>query len=138
MSKMSFVVGSLALTSLAFATTAEPVRAAQSGGSLASGAAPLCQVKVSRSASGGVYNVTRQVLSNGKCVCRVTTGPRGQGGSAESMLSELLLRRNCSAAALSTASPGGSTGIFPLVGLGAAAAGGLGAAVATGGSPASP
>ena len=94
----------------------------------------LCRVRVSRTAAAGVFDITRQVLNNGKCVCRVTTGPRSQGGSAESALAGLLLRRTCPAAPLAAAGTTGGVSTGLLIGGAALIGGGVAAALATGGS----
>jgi hypothetical protein len=97
----------------------------------------LCRVKVSRSASEGVFDVTRQVFNNGKCVCRVTTGPSSQGGSAESALAGLLLRRTCSDAPLaSVIEHSGGLGTGALIGAAVLVGGGLAVALSTGGGKA--
>ena len=95
----------------------------------------VCRVRVSRTAAPGVFDIVRYEFNNGRCVCRVTTGPSSQGGSAESALAGLLLRRTCSDAPLATATgAGGGVGSGLWIGLGLAGAGGLAAALATGGS----
>jgi hypothetical protein len=94
----------------------------------------LCRVKVSRSASDGVYDVTRLSLSNGKCVCRVTTGRSSQGGSAESALASLLLRRTCDDAPLAAARAAGGLSTAALIGGAVLVGGGLAVALASGGS----
>lgn len=139
MRRMNVFVASLALPAMMIAGLgqASASRAAQSAGDLAGSGASICRVKVSRSADAGVFDVTRQILNNGKCVCRVTTGPRSQGGSAESALAGLLLRRTCADAPLADAgAPGGGGlgGSGVLIGAGVLVAGGLAAALASGGS----
>lgn len=103
---------------------------------MSGGGEELCRVRVSRSASSGVFDLSRQVLGNGQCVCRVTTGPRSQGGEAESALAALLLRRSCADAPLAPASAagGGGLGSTGLIVGGLLVAGGVAAAVASGGS----
>lgn len=91
----------------------------------------LCRVRVSRSASPGVFDITRQVRNNGKCVCRVTTGPSSQGGSAESALAGLLLRRTCSDAPLAAAGASGGLGTGVWIGAAVLAGGGIAAALAS-------
>lgn len=140
MFKMKIVTAELALLGLvsSIPSAAWATGAAQSGGGSASDALQ-CRVVVSRSASAGVFDVTRQVLKTGRCVCRVSTGPRSQGGSAESLLAVLLERRSCAEAPLAAAGAGGSGGLGPLlVPLGALGAAGGTAAAVTGGGPASP
>lgn len=74
-----------------------------------------CRVDVVRTGSAGSADVSRQEFSDGSCVCTVTTGPAGNNGSAETVVSNLLRDRECAGAA------GGSGGEA-----GAAAAGGGG------------
>ena len=132
---ISHFLGSLAVAGMMLAFSAE---AGMAQGGLPGDGASSCRVKVSRTAPAGVFDLTRQVLNGGKCVCRVTTGPRSQGGSAESALAGLLLRRTCSDAPLAAAgAAGGSSGLVPIIG-GVAAAGGIAGAAAGGGSSTSP
>ena len=138
MRRVNLFVASLPLPAMMFAGLgqASASSVAQSSSDLAGSGASICRVKVSRSAEAGVFDVTRQILNNGKCVCRVTTGPRSQGGSAESALAGLLLRRTCADAPLAAAGPtGGAPGSGGvLIGAGVLVAGGLAAALASGGS----
>lgn len=139
MRRVSLIAASIALPAmlLASAMPAGAAVLAQGGAAMGGGGDSICRVKVSRSASDGVFDLARQVLSNGKCVCRVTTGPRSQGGSAESALASLLLRRTCSDAPLvatTGAAAGGGLSTGLLIGAGALAAGGVAAAVSSGGS----
>ncbi len=120
---------------LATAGQAAATRSAQAlpgGGN----AADMCQVKVSRSASAGVFDVVRSYTRANKCVCNVTTGPRSQGGSAAAALAALLTSRNCADAPLAAAGGAASGGLggTALVIAGVVAAGGLAAAVASGGN----
>jgi hypothetical protein len=57
-----------------------------------------CRVDVVRSGSAGTADVTRQTLSDGSCVCTVTTGPVSSNGSAESVVTDLLRNRECAGA----------------------------------------
>lgn len=141
MARLSLLVAALAAPALVFSASAHAAAAgsAQPAGGSAGGLGQTCGVKISRSASAGVFDVARQVLGNGKCICRVTTGPRSQGGSAESALASLLSRRSCADAPLASASAVGSGGLGPLLApVGALGAAGVGAAAAAGGGPASP
>ena len=125
MLKVNQILASFAVSALVFAASAQAAVAgsAQSGGGLAGEGAQICRVKVSRSSAPGAFDVTRQVLSNGKCVCRVSTGPRSQGGSAESALAGLQLRRSCADAPLASADAAGNGGSG--LGRGTLIAGGL-------------
>ena len=138
MRHVNAIVATLALPALILLTSvpASAVGATQPGVGMAGGGEEICRVRVSRSAEAGVFDLARQVLSNGKCVCRVTTGPRSQGGSAESALAALLLRRSCADAPLAaaTGAAGGGLGGGALIGGGLLVAGGVAAAVASGGS----
>ena len=136
MRRLNAFVASLALPAMILAAAAPAGAAAvQSGAGMSGGGEELCRVRVSRSASAGVFDLSRQVLGNGQCVCRVTTGPRSQGGEAESALAALLLRRSCADAPLAPASAsGGGLGSTGLIVGGLLVAGGVAAAVASGGS----
>ena len=138
MRRFNGFVASLAMPALILSASAPAAAAgaAQSGADMAGGSGEMCRVRVSRSAEAGVFDLTRQVLSNGNCVCRVTTGPRSQGGAAESALASLLQRRSCADAPLatSTAATGGGLGTAALIGGGLLVAGGVAAAVASGSS----
>jgi hypothetical protein len=126
------LLGSLALAGMMMVSSVE---AGAANMDVSSG--DLCRVKVSRSASEGVFDVTRQVFNNGKCVCRVTTGPSSQGGSAESALAGLLLRRTCSDAPLaSVIEHSGGLGTGALIGAAVLVGGGLAVALSTGGGKA--
>jgi hypothetical protein len=124
MRKLNILVAVMVLPVLVVASSAQAAtsRSAPSGSSGSS----LCRVQVSRSAAAGVFDVTRQALDNGRCVCRVTTGQRGQGGSAEVALASLLLRRSCASAPLASAAAGGSGGLGGGFGSGVILIGGLG------------
>ena len=143
MARLSLLVAALAAPALVFSASAHAAAAgsAQPAGGSAGGLGQTCGVKISRSASAGVFDVARQVLGNGKCICRVTTGPRSQGGSAESALASLLSRRSCADAPLaaSTAATGGGLGTGVYIGGGLLVAGAVAAAAAGGGGgPSSP
>ena len=59
-----------------------------------------CRVVVDRSQAGGVFDVTRQVDSDGDCVCYVSTGPRPQNSTIEGNVATLLRDRTCADARL--------------------------------------
>lgn len=61
--------------------------------------AQACHVQVSRSAAPGVFEVRRETLQDGSCVCNAVTGPARQGGSAEAALGALLQSHECSGGA---------------------------------------
>lgn len=141
MRNFNLLVAALAAPALVLSTSVHAAAAtgsAQPTGGVAGGAGQTCRVKIVRSAAAGVFDVVRQVLSNGNCICRVTTGPRSQGGSAEAALSGLLSRRSCADAPLAS-SAAGSGGLGPLLApIGALGAGGAAAAAGGGGGSASP
>lgn len=124
------ILGSLAVAGMMLTSSVQPV-AAQSGG----GTAGNCIVKIVRNAAAGTFDITRAVLDNGRCVCIARTGPRNQEGSAEAAVRGLRLSRACAnappAATVATAS-GLSTGA--IIGGVLVLGGGLGVALATGGS----
>lgn len=131
MRKPNGVVVSIALPLLFLATSTQASvgGAVQGAPGVGSAVGELCRVRVIRSASAGVFDLTREVLKSGKCVCRVTTGPRSQGGAAESALASLLLGRSCSDAPLAASSAAGSGGLAPFA-AGGLIAGGAGAGAA--------
>lgn len=57
-----------------------------------------CRVDVIRSAPAGAADITRHVLTDGTCVCTVTTGPAGGNGGAENIVSNLIRDRACEGA----------------------------------------
>lgn len=59
------------------------------------GASNRCRVDVIRAGSAGSASVARQVLSDGGCVCIITTGPASDNGSAEDVVTALLRDRTC-------------------------------------------
>lgn len=95
-----------------------------------------CRVDVIRSAPGGAADITRSVLTDGSCVCTITTGPAGGNGNAESIVANLIRDKTCDGApapSVDGAKPAGFVGpatIIPAIILGTAGAGGL--AVAAG------
>ena len=126
-------LGSLAIAGMVLASSVEVGAAStdQSGG----GSAGQCRVDVNRSATPGVFDIVRATTRSGKCVCIVKTGPANQGGSAESALIALLDRRSCADAPLAAdGAYGGGLGTGMIVGGVILVGGGLGAALATGGS----
>jgi hypothetical protein len=57
-----------------------------------------CRVDVIRAAPAGAAAITRHVLTDGSCVCTVTTGPAGGNGGAENIVTNLLRDRTCNGA----------------------------------------
>lgn len=137
--RASAFVSSLAMSALIFgaAAPASAGRSAQGNSGMSAVGENICRVRVTRSATVGAFNLTRQVFNDGKCVCSVTTGPRSQGGSAESAVASLLLRRTCANAPLAAAGTVGRSGLGPLLGAGALL-GGAGGAAAGNGNTVSP
>ena len=69
------------------------------GSGAGAGAGGECRVDVVRSGAPGSADVTRQVFTNGSCVCTITTGPSGNAnGSAEAIVGALLRDRTCDGA----------------------------------------
>ncbi len=58
----------------------------------------LSRVDVIRSGPSGTAKVTRHVLTDGTSVCTVTTGPAGNNGDAEEIVTNLLRDRACNGA----------------------------------------
>lgn len=83
-----------------------------------------CAVKVDRSQSDGTYDVTRQVLENGDCICFVYTGPRPQADTIERAITRLQEVRECPDAKVMMVPGAVAVG----AGAGAGAAGGVGGA----------
>jgi hypothetical protein len=101
-----------------------------------------CDVTVDRGYSNGTYEVTRQELANGDCVCYIQTGASPQSVSIENRIADLRENRQCSDATAMVV-PSGKTaaatavpGKFTLIAF--AAAGAAGVAVAASGSSDSP
>lgn len=130
MHRIKAMFATLALSGLAMSIPATV--SAQGAG--ARNSAPLCRVVVNRNASSGVFDITRFEPANGRCICRVSTGPRTQGGSAETALASLLLRRTCADAPLGVATAAGGMGTGTWIGLALLGGGGIAAALAAGGS----
>lgn len=135
-------LAALALVGVSVAAAAA-TRAGIGEGSGAGATTGQCEVRVSRGLAAGTYDVTRQVLDSGGCICFVKTGPSGQGGETEGLVSSILRSRNCADAPPALASAGnpallgtvGAAGRVSgglLVVAGAGAAGGAVAAAAGG------
>lgn len=90
---------------------------------------------IDRSQGAGVYDVTRQVFEDNKCICYAYTGPKPQADSIESAIVELQNSRRCEDAKVQamnmplSGAGGGSSSISsigriaPFVAAGAAGAG---------------
>lgn len=132
---INVLAAAMALTGMALSIpgTALAANAAETSGG-AGGSNAGCRVQIHRDSAAGVYDVTRELLQNGKCICRVSTGPSSQGGSAESAVSSIRLRQTCVDAPLASATTGRGLGTGVWVGVGLLAAGGLAAALLSGGS----
>lgn len=127
------LLGSLAVAGMMLASSlgSAPAFAAQSGG----GSDERCRVDVTRTADAGVFDITRAALDNGKCICIVKTGPKTQGGSAESALAALLDRGTCADAPLAAdGAYAGGMGTGTIVAGVVVIGGAIGAALASGGS----
>lgn len=94
-----------------------------------------CRVDVVRTAPAGAADITRSVLSDGSCVCTITTGASGNNGAAEGIVSDLLKSRSCEGAPAAetpmtqTATGGGGSGVVIPVLIGVVGAAGLAVAV---------
>lgn len=133
-------IGVALCAGLAFAAGSDPARASEG---------KQCTVTVDRAYSDGTYQVTRQELANGDCVCYVQTGPSPQADTTEKQIEALRIARKCDnatalavpegSAATATKTASGGAGPFKLIAFAAAGAGAI-AAAASGGSngPSSP
>jgi hypothetical protein len=110
------------------------------GGAAAAAGTEKCIVDVVRNRSGGTSQIERAERPDGRCICRIFTGPSSSNGAAETVVDALLRDRECANAPVapvdgSTAAAGaGATGgglggaVLPVVfGVGAI---GLGAGLA--------
>ncbi len=107
-----------------------------------------CDVTVDRNYASGIYEVTRQELPNGDCICYIQTGPEPQSEGVEGRIVSLRKARSCADAVVmavpagQAAAPGVAAGAsnFGLVAAGVAAAAGIGVAASSssGGGPSSP
>jgi hypothetical protein len=98
------------------------------------GADNKCRVDVVRSGAAGTADIVRQTFNDGSCVCTITTGPEGNNGSAEEIVTNLLRDRECAStpaigedAAQAAGGPGTIIGVL-------AAVAGAGGGVAVGGN----
>lgn len=57
-----------------------------------------CRVDVVRTGTAGVADITRSELSDGTCVCTVTTGQPSVNGAAETVVTNLLRDKSCDGA----------------------------------------
>lgn len=128
MHRIKAMFATLALSGLALSIPATV--SAQSSGN----APQQCAIQIKRNAQSGVFDVTRSVTRSGGCVCSVSTGPRDQGGSAESALAQLVLRKTCADAPLAPLASTGGLGTGTWIGLALLGGGGIAAALAAGGS----
>lgn len=84
------------------------------------GTAKRCQVEVIRTGTPGVANIVRDELTDGTCVCIVTTGEPARNGAAENVVLDLLRDRTCEGAPAparglteaATAGSGGGAGVL--------------------------
>jgi len=104
-----------------------------------------CLVTVNRDYANDTYEVTRQVLANGDCVCYIQTGREPQSTDIERKIVNLRRERECAAATVMAVPAGHSVAATSTVGkftvLPFAAAAAAAAAIAAGsgnGNPASP
>ena len=93
-----------------------------------------CAVTVDRSMAADLFQVTRQRMDNGDCVCHVTTGPQTQSSSVEELIANLQASGKCGTTPAAAVGDG-SAKKFPWIIIGGAAGvGGIIAAAASGGS----
>ena len=59
------------------------------------GASNMCRVDVVRTGQSGTVTSTRAVLKDHSCVCTLVTGPAGNNGNAEDVITAMLRDRNC-------------------------------------------
>ena len=85
------------------------------------GAGKRCRVDVIRTGTPGVADIVRDELTDGTCVCIVTTGEPARNGSAENVVLDLLRNRTCDGApapvrgvteAATAGSGGGGAGVL--------------------------
>jgi hypothetical protein len=82
-----------------------------------------CRVSVDRSANAGTFDVVRQELDNGRCVCAVTTGPASQPTTIEGRVGAIVNSRSCAnARSVAMRGQSGSPQAIPLGLAGSAAA----------------
>lgn len=89
-----------------------------------------CEVRIDRSREKDTFEVYRQELENGDCICYAYTGPKPQSQETEDAIAQLERDRECrDAPPLALTGPGavGGKGFFgsallPLLGLGGAGA----------------
>ena len=84
------------------------------------GSGGKCRVDVVRTGTAGVADITRSELSDGTCVCTVTTGQPSVNGAAENVVTNLLRDRTCDGAPapgreISQAAGGGSNALIPVL-----------------------
>jgi hypothetical protein len=86
------------------------------------GSGNRCRVDVIRTGISGVADITRTELTDGTCVCTVTTGPVNGNGAAEDVVTSLLRDRTCDGApvpgrpvAEAAAGGGGANVILPIL-----------------------
>ncbi len=87
-----------------------------------SGSSSRCKIEVVRSGTPGAADITRAVLSDGSCVCKVTTGQAVGNGGAENVVTDLLGKGTCDGARAPgkvtsqvAAASGGSRFLLPLL-----------------------
>jgi hypothetical protein len=59
------------------------------------GASDMCRVDVVRTGQSGTVTSTRAVLKDNSCVCTLVTGPAGNNGNAEDVITAMLRDRSC-------------------------------------------
>lgn len=80
-----------------------------------------CRVDVVRTGTAGVADIARSELSDGTCVCTVTTGQPSVNGAAETVVTNLLRDRSCEGAPApgrevsQAAGGGGGNAVIPVL-----------------------
>lgn len=78
-----------------------------------------CRVDVVRTGTAGVADITRSELTDGTCVCTITTGQPSVNGAAESAVTSLLRDRSCDGAPAPgqevSQAAGGSGALIPVL-----------------------
>lgn len=119
------VTAGMASTAETRSASAIPVEILAQGAAASQG----CAVNVQRTGAAGQFDVTRQTLRDGSCVCNVTTGEAASNGNAEPRVEAILRDRECAEAPVVADTAPAATGGGAMLGilLGVAGAGGLAA-----------
>ena len=86
--------GAVAPSSIRSSEAMPSVQSAVADGAGA-GASDMCRVDVVRTGQSGTVTSTRAVLKDNSCVCTLVTGPAGNNGNAEDVITAMLRDRSC-------------------------------------------